>query len=86
MTANDVSITAHTVDVVAGTIQPATVTISRWQNRCKITAAPAADCTQFLIPGFVDSHIHIESSMLLPSQICPSGSPARDGGDGIRSA
>ena len=60
-------ITAHLVDVVAGTIQPATVSVHGGKI-VAITQAAEADCTHFLIPGFVDAHIHIESSMLLPSR------------------
>lgn len=29
------------------------------------------DINQFLLPGFVDAHIHIESSMLVPSEFAP---------------
>ncbi|MDO1500901.1 adenine deaminase [Winogradskyella maritima] len=35
-----------------------------------ITAIEKKDCdeTQYILPGFVDAHIHIESSMLVPSE------------------
>ena len=60
-------ITANFVDVVARTITPATIEVSDGKI-ASITPADSAECSGFLIPGFVDSHIHIESSMLLPNQ------------------
>ncbi|MGI9518428.1 MAG: adenine deaminase [Pirellulaceae bacterium] len=58
-------ITRNLVDVVRGEIFPATVTISHGVIHA-IERVDRAD--KFLMPGFVDSHIHVESSMLLPSQ------------------
>ncbi len=58
-------IVANLVDVIAETITPATVCVSDG----KITKIEPADhAGQFIMPGFVDAHIHIESSMLLPSR------------------
>ncbi|WP_299519026.1 amidohydrolase family protein, partial [Winogradskyella sp.] len=36
----------------------------------KITSIIEKDCNEshFILPGFVDAHIHIESSMLVPSE------------------
>ncbi len=58
-------ITANVVDLIGGQIQPATVCVEDG----RITKIVPADfAKRFLIPGFVDSHIHIESSMLLPAE------------------
>ena len=58
-------IVANLVDVIAETITPATVCVSDG----RITKIEPADhAGQFIMPGFVDAHIHIESSMLLPSR------------------
>ncbi len=67
MPSNQFSITANRVDILTGSIEPATVTV-RDGHVIDIQSANRNTCTGFLIPGFVDSHIHIESSMLLPSQ------------------
>ena len=61
------TITAHRVDLLTRTIAP--VTMSFVDGRItSIRPATAVECAGYLIPGFVDAHIHIESSMLLPSQ------------------
>lgn len=60
-------ITAKRVDVIADTISAATIDVADGRIQ-RILPAGEEDARYFLIPGFVDSHIHIESSMLLPSR------------------
>ncbi|MCC5805017.1 MAG: adenine deaminase [Opitutales bacterium] len=62
----DFEITANLADVVGGEIRPARVTV-RGGRVADIAAAPAAACSTFLSPGWVDAHVHIESSMLAPT-------------------
>ncbi len=59
------SISSNLVDVARGTIFPAVIEI---ENGI-ITAIQRKEEKErhFLIPGFVDAHVHIESSMLPPS-------------------
>lgn len=57
-------ITANCVDLVAGKIMPATVHVV---DGVIEVIEPVSQADGFLLPGFVDSHVHIESSMLLPS-------------------
>ncbi len=54
------------VDILNRVIFPATVTIEagRIKQVQRQDEAPA----QYLLPGFVDAHIHIESSMLVPAE------------------
>jgi adenine deaminase len=61
------SISGHIVDLFHNTVFPGTV----WVHDGCIQAiaqdeAPRSD--QYILPGFVDAHIHIESSMLPPSE------------------
>ena len=59
------SVTGNLVDVRGREIYPAEVTVvdGRIHSIQRIESAQG-----YLMPGFVDSHIHIESSMLLPSE------------------
>ena len=54
------------VDLHSRSIYPVSVTISEGKivSIERIDTAPQ----HYIIPGFVDAHIHIESSMLIPSQ------------------
>ncbi len=59
------SITGHYVDILGGKTFPAEVII---ENGVVASIEPCASAkNQFLLPGFIDSHVHIESSMLIPS-------------------
>lgn len=62
-------IKANLVDIPAQTIYPAEVTVSGK----KISAIKKVNDMEeaglpYLLPGFIDSHVHIESSMLVPSE------------------
>ena len=62
-------ITANLVNISARTTQVATVTFAQQKIKDIQLLQPHEDTTlPYLIPGFVDAHIHIESSMLTPSQ------------------
>jgi adenine deaminase len=61
------SISGNLVDVHQKKIYPATVTV-REGNIVSITRDSKLKTQNFLLPGFIDSHIHIESSMLVPSE------------------
>jgi len=61
-----IKISGQIVDVVARTITKGIVELEA-DRIVNIQPADEVD-DQFIIPGFVDAHIHIESSMMLPSE------------------
>lgn len=54
------------VDVVSQRIYQGTITTEN--NRITNICEEKVDETQFIVPGLIDAHIHIESSMLTPSE------------------
>lgn len=59
-------ISGYVVDVVAKTIIKAKVEIESGKIKSIIPSENVDN--QYIIPGFVDAHIHIESSMMLPAE------------------
>jgi adenine deaminase len=57
----------NVVDLVRGTVGPATVLV-RDGRIAEVIPEPGALCSSFLLPGFVDAHVHVESSMLPPPE------------------
>ena len=66
------SFTAYILDVITDTIYPARITIENglFKEVTPITLDEnyLVDVEGLVIPGFIDSHIHIESSMITPAQ------------------
>ena len=52
-------------DVVGGTVRPATIEVRDGRIE-SVGPARAAVAPGVLVPGFVDAHVHVESSMLPP--------------------
>lgn len=63
----DQTITGQLVDVWQKRIYPARVTISNGKIE-SVTPVENAGNQLYILPGFIDSHVHIESSMLVPSE------------------
>jgi adenine deaminase len=59
-------IRGNVVDPAAGTIMPARVEIAA--GRIQAIHPEWASFDTYLMPGFVDAHVHVESSMLPPSE------------------
>lgn len=60
------SVSGNIVDVVAGEIYQGTIHVLDGKissvEKCRV------DETQYILPGLIDAHVHVESSMLLPSE------------------
>jgi adenine deaminase len=59
-------VSGNLVDVITGITYPATLELAEGRIR-RIRRDPAPHA-HFLLPGFVDSHVHVESSMVTPSE------------------
>ncbi|WP_320005071.1 adenine deaminase [Shiella aurantiaca] len=60
-------VAGYIVDVLKEKIFPGRV---YWENGriTEIKATAKAEADQYILPGFIDAHVHIESSMLIPSE------------------
>lgn len=63
----DFALSGNIVDVVAKKIFPGTVVV-RDGRIASITPSQEPVSSQYILPGFIDAHIHVESSMLVPSE------------------
>lgn len=61
------SITGNLVDIHQQNIYPAEIKVENGKI-LSITSNPKLQTSNYLLPGFIDSHVHIESSMLVPSE------------------
>ena len=63
------NISIQLVDILNKSIYPASVTIADGRIQSIQTIEESEITTKgYLMPGFIDSHVHIESSMLIPSE------------------
>jgi adenine deaminase len=63
------SISGNLVDVHQQRIYPATISVENGKI-FSINEIPISELTtqEYILPGFIDSHVHIESSLLVPSE------------------
>ncbi|TWT93408.1 Adenine deaminase [Botrimarina colliarenosi] len=62
------SIRSNVVDLFARTVTPAEVRVADGKIAA-IEPLPAGETVEgYLVPGFVDAHVHVESSMLVPTE------------------
>src|SRR5688500_10975644 len=63
------TIKGNLVDTWQKKIYPAAITVANGKiETITPVEAEAADKLPYILPGFIDSHVHIESSMLVPCQ------------------
>jgi len=60
------SVSGQIVDIINRRIFPGTVLVKN--GKVEAITEIEVDEKDFILPGFIDSHIHIESSMLIPSE------------------
>ena len=69
---SEMKFTAYILDVLTDSVYPARITIGDGIFKeivpIQLTKDTKIDVEGLLLPGFIDSHIHIESSMLTPAQ------------------
>lgn len=61
-----VQVSGQYIDIINRTIYPATLSIEN--GIIKTIKKTISASNQYLLPGFVDAHVHVESSMLVPSE------------------
>ena len=59
-------VTGHIVDPLERRIYDGTIVVTDGRITTILPAEAVGDDAPFILPGFIDSHVHIESSMLLP--------------------
>jgi adenine deaminase len=64
---NSFTISGNLVDVLQEKIYPAEVSVQEGKI-ASIKELAGAVLHTFILPGFIDSHVHVESSMLIPSE------------------
>jgi adenine deaminase len=63
------TITGNLVDILQQKIYPAEIKVSDGKIlSVQELSASSVEADRFILPGFIDSHVHIESSMLVPSE------------------
>ncbi|OGX85716.1 adenine deaminase [Hymenobacter lapidarius] len=70
MTPTNFSLLANVVDVFARSIQPAVISVEAGRI---VSIAPTSEAEPdptlpYVLPGFVDAHVHVESSLLVPTE------------------
>ncbi|MBO9153422.1 adenine deaminase [Chitinophaga sp. GCM10012297] len=64
---NQIQLAGHVVDIPGRRTYPAVVSVAGGKIE-SITPATADVPRRFILPGFIDAHVHIESAMLVPSE------------------
>jgi len=68
------SLTGRVVDIHAGRVFPGIVEIANGRIAA-IHETSDTVAASFLLPGFVDAHVHVESSMMVPSEFARFATP-----------
>ncbi|AAB85364.1 adenine deaminase [Methanothermobacter thermautotrophicus str. Delta H] len=66
-------ISGNILNVFTGDIYPAEIEVAGGRVRC--VRSISGNFSDIIIPGFIDAHLHIESSMLIPSSFAAAAIP-----------
>lgn len=64
----ELKLTGNLVDILQKDIYPATIHIEKGHIKLVERLQEISGELPFILPGFIDSHVHIESSMLVPAE------------------
>ncbi|HEX4849449.1 MAG TPA: adenine deaminase [Puia sp.] len=64
----NVRIKSNLVDILARKIYPASISVTGGQINSIEALSISEKIDSYILPGFIDAHVHIESSMLVPSE------------------
>ncbi|PWT78360.1 MAG: adenine deaminase [Bacteroidetes bacterium] len=64
----NVRIKSNLVDILARKIYPASISVINGKIDSVEPLQSSAEIESFILPGFIDAHVHVESSMLVPSE------------------
>lgn len=67
MNQNNFIVKGNIVDIVHKNIFPGEINVVNGKIQ-SITPLPSVETNHYILPGFIDSHVHVESSMLIPSE------------------
>src|SRR5512134_3214683 len=63
------TISGNIVDVLNRKIFPGSVTVTEGKiEKIENAGDPSLTLRDYILPGFIDAHVHVESSMLVPSE------------------
>ena len=62
------SIKGNIVDIINKTISFGEIIVNNGTITSIKKLGPKNETANFILPGFIDAHVHIESSMLIPSE------------------
>ena len=64
---NSLTKKARLIDLAKRSVEPVELVVDKGII-VSIRPIPESECTSYILPGFIDAHVHVESSLLIPSE------------------